>query len=95
MAMDADLKESILGALENVIDPELGIDIVFNVDAFLDIRVELSQVAIPVMRVMRRSISLHYQCQISCLRPCNPARHTVESSCGSLSGGEGSDLDSG
>lgn len=28
MAMDADLKESILGALENVIDPELGIDIV-------------------------------------------------------------------
>ncbi|MED3661813.1 metal-sulfur cluster assembly factor [Ureibacillus sp. FSL K6-8385] len=26
--MDADLKESILGALENVIDPELGIDIV-------------------------------------------------------------------
>lgn len=28
MAMDADMKESILGALENVIDPELGIDIV-------------------------------------------------------------------
>lgn len=28
MAMDADLKENILGALENVIDPELGIDIV-------------------------------------------------------------------
>lgn len=26
--MDADLKENILGALENVIDPELGIDIV-------------------------------------------------------------------
>ena len=26
--MDADLKESILGALEQVIDPELGIDIV-------------------------------------------------------------------
>ncbi|MEK4253291.1 MULTISPECIES: metal-sulfur cluster assembly factor [Ureibacillus] len=26
--MDADMKESILGALENVIDPELGIDIV-------------------------------------------------------------------
>lgn len=28
MAMDADLKENVLGALENVIDPELGIDIV-------------------------------------------------------------------
>ncbi|MBM7607921.1 metal-sulfur cluster biosynthetic enzyme [Lysinibacillus composti] len=28
MAMDQDMKESILGALENVIDPELGIDIV-------------------------------------------------------------------
>lgn len=28
MAMDADMRESILGALENVIDPELGIDIV-------------------------------------------------------------------
>ncbi|GGG19918.1 MIP18 family protein YitW [Lysinibacillus alkalisoli] len=26
--MDADMKESMLGALENVIDPELGIDIV-------------------------------------------------------------------
>lgn len=26
--MDADLKENIMGALENVIDPELGIDIV-------------------------------------------------------------------
>ena len=26
--MDADMKESILGVLENVIDPELGIDIV-------------------------------------------------------------------
>lgn len=26
--MDADLKENLLGALENVIDPELGIDIV-------------------------------------------------------------------
>ncbi|BDH60882.1 metal-sulfur cluster assembly factor [Lysinibacillus sp. PLM2] len=28
MAIDQDLKDSILGALENVIDPELGIDIV-------------------------------------------------------------------
>lgn len=28
MAIEADLKDSILGALENVIDPELGIDIV-------------------------------------------------------------------
>ncbi len=28
MAIDQDMKESLLGALENVIDPELGIDIV-------------------------------------------------------------------
>ena len=28
MAIDQDMKDSMLGALENVIDPELGIDIV-------------------------------------------------------------------
>ena len=28
MAIDQDMKESMMGALENVIDPELGIDIV-------------------------------------------------------------------
>ena len=28
MAIDKDMKDSMLGALENVIDPELGIDIV-------------------------------------------------------------------
>ncbi|RDW18258.1 DNA methyltransferase [Oceanobacillus arenosus] len=37
--MDADLKENIMGALENVIDPELGIDIV-NLGLIYDVELD-------------------------------------------------------
>lgn len=46
--MDADMKESILGVLENVIDPELGIDIV-NLGLVYDVNLDEEGPAVVTM----------------------------------------------
>ncbi|MFJ8090426.1 metal-sulfur cluster assembly factor [Lysinibacillus sp. NPDC095746] len=46
--MDQDMKESMLGALENVIDPELGIDIV-NLGLVYDVELDEEGVATVTM----------------------------------------------
>ncbi|HJH10483.1 DNA methyltransferase [Lysinibacillus sp. BF-4] len=46
--MDADMKESILGVLENVIDPELGIDIV-NLGLVYDVNLDEEGTAVVTM----------------------------------------------
>ena len=48
MAIDQDMKDSILGALENVIDPELGIDIV-NLGLVYDVDMNDEGVAMVTM----------------------------------------------
>lgn len=48
MAIDQDMKDSMLGALENVIDPELGVDIV-NLGLIYDVDLNDSGVAMITM----------------------------------------------